>query len=244
MAHPQPVGAAYGASSEDHVGDFVRDPVGDGALLAFTLDRRCDADAVVNRGRSGAEDQCPPGRETGDVVAATVWRMGGSATCPTMGVIRPVRRCARVATREGELSVLAVDAGRIVARTETGMSLLTVSGAVLQEFEVNASSATLSGNRLAVRTDNAVEVYNTNSGQQTTRLPAARQLKLQDLDRDILVTTTGKTVTLRNLSNGHTSTIRAEGTALAQLERPGLFVAGGRRVTFTPMREVLRLLND
>jgi hypothetical protein len=142
------------------------------------------------------------------------------------------------------LSVLAVDAGRLVARTETGLSLLTVRGTVLQEFDVTASSAALSGNRLAVRTADAVEVYDTRSGMQTARLPAPRQLSLQDFDRDILVTSTGKTVTLRKLSNGRTSRIRTGGKALAQLERPGLFVASGRRVTFTPMRDILRLLGN
>ena len=241
LARPRPVWLAYAASYEGGDGDFVRDPVGDGALLAFTVERRCDADAELNEG-PGAENQCPPGRRSGYIVAATLWRMGGRGNCP-VGFPRN-RACTRVASADGELTALAVDDGRIVARTETGLSLLTARGTVLQEFDVSASSAALSGNRLAVRTADAIEIYNTGSGRQTARLPAARQLKLQDLDRDILVTAAGKTVTLRNLSNGRTSRIRAGGTALAQLERPGLFVAGGRRVTFTPMRDVLHRLND
>lgn len=243
LVRPRPVWLAYGASSDGGDGVFVSNPVGDGALLAFTVDERCDADAESNQG-PGAENQCPPGYKSGYVVAATIWRMGGKATCPAAAFGSTVRQCARVATREGELSVLAVDAGRIVARTETGLSLLNIRGTVLQEFDVTASSATLSGNRLAVRTTDAVEVYDTKSGQQTARFPAARQLRLQDLDRDILVTTTGKKVTLRKLNNGHTSTIGTEATALAQLERPGLFVASGHSVTFTPMRDVLRRLAD
>jgi len=82
------------------------------------------------------------------------------------------------------------------------------------------------------------------TGQRTARVTAARHLRLEDLDRDILVTASGRTVTLRKLSNGRTTTIRAGGTARAQLERPGLFVAAGRRVTFTPMRDVLRRLGE
>ena len=238
LARPRPVWLAYGASYEGGDGDFVREPVGDGALLAFTVDRRCDADAERNQG-PGAENQCPPGRESGYVVAAGVWRMGGGTRCPG----GTVRRCTRVAMEEGELSVLAVDAGRIVARTEIGVRLLTAAGDVVQEFDVNASSAALSGNRLAVRTADAVEVYDTGSGRQTARLPAARQLRLQDLDRDILVTTTGTTVTLRKLGNGRTSTIQAGSNAHAQLEPSGLFVSAARHVTFTPMRDVLRKLN-
>ena len=248
VAHPSLVTIAYGASSEGGDGEFPREPFGDGTLLAFTVEQRCDADAVLNQG-PGAPNQCPPGRKTGYVTAATVWRMSGIDRCPEMyGFSTPtpsgVRRCSRVATADGELSVLGVDAGRIVVQAESGLRLLSAGGSVLQEFDVRARSAALSGNRLAVRTANAVEVYDTSSGQRTAQFPAASALKLQDLDRDILVTALGGTVTLRRLGDGRTSTIRAGGTALAQLESPGLFVAGDRRVTFTPMRDVLRQLGN
>ena len=49
-------------------------------------------------------------------------------------------------------------------------------------------------------------------------------------------------MTLQTLANGRTTTIRAGGVARAQLEPSGLFVAGYRRLTFTPMRDVLRRL--
>jgi hypothetical protein len=93
-----------------------------------------------------------------------------------------------------------------------------------------------------VRTADAVEVYDTGSGRLTARFAAASGLRREDLDRDILVTASGGTVTLRRLGGGRTSTIQVGGIARAQLERPGLFVAGGRRVKFTPMRDVLRRL--
>jgi hypothetical protein len=244
LARPaRPFWLAYGASYGGGDGEFVRDPVGDGALLAFTVDRRCDADAVLHQG-PGAANQCPPGRESGYVVEAGVWRIGSKAPCP---VLRrgggTARRCSRVAREEGELSALAVDAGRIVARTEIGVRLLTAAGRVIQEFDVNPSSAALSGNRLAVRTVDAVEVYDTNSGEQVVRFAAPKALKLQDLDRDILVTATGTTITLRRLGNGRTSTIQAGSNARAQLEPSGLFVSAARQVTFTPMQDVLRRLN-
>jgi hypothetical protein len=145
---------------------------------------------------------------------------------------------------DGELSVLAVDAGRVVVRTQSGVSLLTAGGAVQHTFDVIARSAQLSGDRLAIRVSDAVEVYDTSSGERTARFPAARALRLQDLDRNILVTASGATVTLHRLGDGRTSTIRAGGTAVAQLESPGLFVAGGHRVTFTPLRDVLRQLGN
>jgi hypothetical protein len=138
--------------------------------------------------------------------------------------------------------VFAVDSGRIVVRTESGVQLLTAGGDVLQEFDVRARAAALSGDRLAVRTADAVEVYDAGSGELFARFPAAPSLTLEDLDGGILVTASGRTVILRKLSNRKTTTIRAGGFAHAQLERPGLFVAGGRRVTFTLMREVLRRL--
>jgi hypothetical protein len=235
LARPKPVWLGYGAANGGEYGTFARRPVGDGTLLAFTLDQNC-ADY------EGSQDPCPPGRKTGDVVAAAVWRVAGRGRCPNNS--SPVRRCARVAQADGELSVLAVDAGRIAVRTETGVSLLTAAGKVLREFDVTARQAALSGNRLAVRTADAVEVYATGSSRLTARFSAARHLRLKDLDRDILVTALGRTVTLWRLGDRRTTTIRAGGTAHAQLEHPGLFVAGGRRVTFTPMREVLRGLGD
>jgi len=248
LAQPKPVWVAYGASDESGAGDFARQPFGDGTLLAFTVERHCDADAVLNQG-PGAPNQCPPGGTTGDITAATAWRTGGGARCPQMngfnGNTKPsgVRRCAGIGSAAGELSVLAVDAGRVLVRTESGLSLLTAAGAVLQTFDIGALSAQLSGNRLAVRTADAVEVFDTSSAQQTARFPASRGLTLQDLDRNILVTASGGTVTLRRLTDNRTSTIHAGGPALAQLEPAGLFVAGGRHVSFTPIRDVLRQLH-
>jgi hypothetical protein len=223
------------ALSTSGMGDFARNPAGDGTLLAFTVDRRCAEG-------EDADPQCPPGRRTGDVLAAAVWRVGGRGACPNSYSL--VRRCSRVAKADGELSVIAVDAGRIAVRTETGVSLLTAAGKAVREFDVTARQAALSGNRLAVRTADAVEVYDTDSGQPAARFPAASNVRLEDLDGDILVTALGQTVTLRRLGDGRTTTIRAGGTAHAQLERPGLFVGGGRRVTFTPMSDVLRHLAD
>jgi hypothetical protein len=119
---------------------------------------------------------------------------------------------------------------------------LTASGHVLRDFDLTARQAALSGNRLAVRMADAV-VYDTATGKLAARFSAASHLRLEDLDHDIVVTALGRTVTLRRLGDGWTYTIRAGGTARAQLERPGLFVAGGRRVVFTPMRDVLRRLS-
>jgi hypothetical protein len=231
-ARPKPVWLAYGAATDGIAGSFVHRPVGDRSLLAFTSETRCHPDYG---------DGCPPGRQPGDITEATVWRVGGRGHCPSGPVASPVN-CSVLAKAESELSVLAVDAGRIAVRTESGVRLLTQGRRVLREIVVTgALRAALSGQRLAVKTASAVEVYDTTTGELSARFPSVSG-RLEDLDRDILVTASGGTVTLRRLSNGRTTTIHAGKTGLAQLERPGLFVASARRVTFMPMRDVLRRL--
>jgi hypothetical protein len=224
LVRPTPVEIASGAIVPGGEGTFAGRLAGDGALLAFTVEERCGD-------YEWAETPCPPGRKTGYIIAATAWRAAS-------------RGRTRVAQANGELSVLAVDAGRIAVRTESGLRLLTADGDVVQEFDLRPSAAKLSGNRLAVRTADALKVYDIDSGRLVARFPAARGLRLEDLENDILVTASGRTVTLRRLGNGRTRTIRTGGIAHAQLERPGLFVAAGRRVTFTPIRDVLRRLDD
>jgi dipeptidyl aminopeptidase/acylaminoacyl peptidase len=238
LSRPAPVWIAEGTADDNGVGTFARRPVGDDTLLAFTIERSCDSD-------SHAEPKvaCPAGRKTGDIVAATVYRLGGSGPCPIeRAAVR--HACTPVAKGGGTLSVLAVDAGRIAVRTESGIRLITAAGDVLRDFAVSATAAALSGRYLALRTANAVDVYDSDSGMLSARFPAPSALRLEDLEGDILVTASGATVTVRRLSDGRTSTIQAGGTARAQLEAPGLFIAGGGRLTFTPRRDVLRWLGD
>jgi hypothetical protein len=221
---------AWGNAHDGRVGTFARSPAGDGSLLAFTVEKNCsiDYDPYV----------CPPGRGERDIVESTIWRVtGGRGFC----LNRP-RECSRVATADSELRVLAVDAGRIVARTERGLSVLDAAGRTLHELEVTPDGAALSGNRLAVRTADAVEVYDLRTGTQSARFVVAQNVKLADLEGDILVTTAGGAATLRRLGRNRMFTFRARGVALAQIERPGLFLAGARGVTFLPMRDVLRRL--
>jgi Tol biopolymer transport system component len=238
LSHLAPVWIAEGTADGNDVGTLAGRPVGDGTLLGFTVERSCDSDSHAEPSVA-----CPAGRETGDIVAAAVYRIGGPGPCP---LERTAERhaCTLVAKADATLSVLAVDAGRIAVRTESGVRLLTAAGDVLRDFAVSATAAALSGNHLALRTANAVEVYDSNTGMLSGRFPAPSALRLEDLEGDILVTASGATVTVRKLGDGRTSTIRAGGTARAQLERPGLFIAGAGRLTFTPMRAVLRRLGD
>lgn len=227
------VGEAFAFGDESY-GTFFGGLAGDGDLLAFTIERRCSEYETDS-------DACPVGRRTGDVIAATLYRVGGAGPCPVSTGPSP-HACTVVAKADGELTVLAVNAGRIAVRTRTGVRLLTASGSTIRDFVVKAEAAALSGNRLAVRTADAVEVYDTVSGQLATRLAVPQNVSLEDLEGDIVVTAVRGTVTLRRLTDGRTTTITVRGVARAQLEAPGLFVAGTGRVTFTPMSEVLRRL--
>jgi hypothetical protein len=166
LAHPKPLELAAGVG-DDVSGTFARSPAGDGSLLAFTFEHRCDSYGEMN-GRP--EDQCPPGRKTGDVIAATVVRTGGSDPCPDAYVT--VRQCAIVAKSDRELSVLAVDAGRIAARTSHGVRLFMADGSILADFPGKARAAALSGNRLAVRTAGAIEIYDIATRRLVKRIPA------------------------------------------------------------------------
>jgi Tol biopolymer transport system component len=211
-------------------GTWAGDPVGDGTLLAFAVQLHCDSHSDP-----GEFDACPPGYETGDVSSTTLWRLGGHGRCPGEYA---AQGCTAVAKVEGKLDLLAVDAGRIVVGRTNGVAILSAAGRVLRDFAVTASAAALSGRRLAVQTAAGVEVYDTDSGARLFQLRGLR--RLQDLESGILVTASGSVVTLHRLADGRTATFRVTGKARAQLEPPGLFVAGDRRITFTPLRELFR----
>lgn len=240
VARHSPVSLASGGADQGGAGTFAGPVVGDGALLAFTVGTRCDPDGAAN---GDPEDQCPAEKPRYSVVTASVWRVGGKGRCPEQ--TPAFSGCTRVAfDPSGDLTVLAVDAGRIAVRTDAGVRLLNEQGSVLRDFAVTARAAALSGNRLAVRTKSAVEIYDTETGLLSSAVPVGRGIALDDLEGDLLVTSSRNTVTVQRLTDGRTTTFRPAGTARAQLEQPGLFVTGNRRVTFTPMSALLRRLGS
>jgi hypothetical protein len=168
---------------------------------------------------------------------------GAARTLSLVPGLRPFGHCKRVARANGELTVLSVDAGRIVARTDHGVRLLTASGARIRDFAVeNVRGAALSQDLLALRVPGAFDVYDVGSGELVRSFPAEGSAgldRLEDLQDGILVTAMRRTVTVRRVSDGNNMTIAARGRAYAKLEPAGLFVAGGHRVTFTPMADVL-----
>jgi hypothetical protein len=225
LERPTTVGFQAGSSTNDLSGRFITGLAGEGDLVAFSVEERCDPTDPDDR-------TCPRDRPrdiSDRVIGATVYRLSGAGPSPV--------------TREnGPLAVLAVDAGRIAVRTGTGIRLLSETGSVLRNLPLRAEVAVLSGDRLAVRTPTAVDVYDVASGRLAASVPVPRNATLEDLDGEILVTASGSTVTLRRLADGRTATFEVTGRARAQLERPGLFLAGDRRMTFVPMAAVVRRL--
>ena len=237
LGRPKPVEVASQSTTYAYkpYGNTALAPVGDGQLLVFTVETRCESPE-----KGGDGPPCPPGRKDGDVMDATIWRLPGTARCPSD---RSVRRCALVAEATSELTALAVNAGRIVVRTSAGVSLISPTGRRLRDLSVaKVQDAALSRNQLALRVQGAVEIYDTRSGEMVRRFAASGLDRLEDLENGILVTAMRRVVTLRRVNDGRSARIRARGIAHAQLEPPGLFVAGARHVTFTPMRGVVRLL--
>lgn len=234
LARGKTVSVAQGGLDDNGAGIAPESPAGDGSLLTFTFDHHCD------EGNGEPEDECPPGKKTGYIIAASVWRIGGQGKCPNYG--HEGGGCSQVAGAANELTVLAVDAGRIVVRTETGVEILSEQGALFRTFGVKARAATLSGNRLALRTTGAIELYDATSGQLTATVPAAAGVKLEDLEGELLVTASNDVVTVRELGAGRTTAFRTDGVAMGKLEEPGLFVAGPHRVTFMPMSALRRRL--
>jgi Tol biopolymer transport system component len=231
LDRPSTLVASATLSSDAADGTWAGDPVGDGTLLAFTVQLYCDSNAEADSNR------CPPGYESGDVSSTTLWRLGGHGHCPGNSEIGFADdECTLVLKADGKLDLLAVDAGRLVVGTKSGVEIVSASGRVLRDVATTAKAAALSGDRLAVQTATGVDVYDTRSGRRVIQLSGARGL--QDLESGILVTASGGTVTIRRLADGRTVTMEVAGKARAQLEAPGLFVAGRDRITFTPMREL------
>ena len=230
LAHPaSQVDYGHAATSRGSgAGNAANAPVGDGNLIVFTVEDYCDPTSEPS------EPDCPPDSSGPQLQETFLYRIGGTQTCAD------ARGCTLVAKAQGELDALAVDAGRIVVSTDTEVRVLTTGGGVLRSFVGSADAAALSGNQLAVQSANVIDVYDLSSGRRVVRLPAAEDVNLADLQDGILVTTSGPTVILRRLAGGRPISIYQGETARAQLERPGLFVAGNHRLTFTPMAELLR----
>ena len=237
LAHPDapwPYVAEAAVSRGSSGGTMADGPVGHRSLMVFAIQSFCDSEASP-----GDEDACPPGRTGDGAIDTTVWRLGGGGRCPGSG--RPAGGCSVVSKLDGPATVLAVDSARIVVGTSNGVEVLAAAGGrVVRTFPVTPKAATLSGSRLAVETGEGIDVYDVASGRRTAHFPDATDL--QDLEGDILVAAPAAGIVLRRLGTDRVITIAPGTGRSAQLERPGLFVAGDHWITFTPMSEIRRRL--
>ena len=101
--------------------------------------------------------------------------------------------------------------------------------------------AALSGERLALETPVGIEVYDLPSGRLTRRYTSFSDL--QALKGELLGTDSGGGYMVRRISDGRRTLFPPlADESFAELDSRGLFRAGGRRIVFTPMREILRRL--
>jgi hypothetical protein len=148
-----------------------------------------------------------------------------------------------VAKAASELSVLAVDAGRIAARTESGIRLLTAGGRVLQDLPVRAPRQPHSPaigwrcergtqSRFTTPAPGSHGPLRCREGRQT---PGPRRRHSgHGLGQYFHASPTRRSPDEHNSREPNNS-----GPARA---RGALLTAGARRVAFMPMREVLRRL--
>jgi Tol biopolymer transport system component len=154
--------------------------------------------------------------------------------------VRALGRRSAIATAKGPLDLLTVDAGRIVVATAREVRLISARGRVLRRFAIRADAAALSGTRLAVEGPTGITVYDIVSRRRVEHF--APREALAGLEAGILMTESTGGVTLRRLADGRRIALRVPDEGRAQFEPPGLYVATGHRITFTPMRKLLRRL--
>ena len=188
LARPKPVWLAYGAAADGIAGSFVRRPVGDECFspsprrTAATLTTAMAARPVANQAPS-------PKRLCGGWEARAAVRVRFLSPSPVS--------CSVVARADSELTVLAVDAGRIAVRTRTRVRMYTAAGRVLRDIDIKPVAAVaLSGNRLVVRDNDGFVIYDARTGKYDSSLFALEGKRLEDLERGIVVIAEGGTVGL------------------------------------------------
>jgi hypothetical protein len=139
------------------------------------------------------------------------------------------------------LDVLAVDAGRIVVRSAARTTVYDADGRIIRDLPFGGAAA-LSGDRLALKTVGAIELYDLRSGRRMRRYTSFSDLEA--LEGDLIGTDSGGGYMIRRISDGRRTMFQPLGDeAFGRLDERGLFRAGGGRIVFTPMREIRRRLD-
>lgn len=123
-------------------------------------------------------------------------------------------------------------------------------------------AAKLYGSRLVILRDGRLDWYDAvPAPTRTLRLPRARsygdgfcgrppcaraELRLEDLHRDLVVYVLGRQIHILRLTDGKDVVVRTpdEGPVEAQIEGNGLSYSAGRAISFLPMPQVTKLLNE
>ena len=226
-------------SSDSGVGDWVGNINGDGSLLVFNTWNVCEAPSE--------NDPCPTPTPPGlHIYNEKLWRIVGP------------RKQLLVASPD-ELTVLSVAAGRILVRRADGsIELRRVDGSLLRAFPFRPGEvrgALLDAAELVVLDQGSRltwRVYDPVSGEQKRVFAAPRRAIPADLERGLLVYTSGRVVHVLRLADGRqrvfvTPVVKASydvypTSVFAQIEPSGLFysyqVKREGRVRFVPFGEI------
>ncbi len=227
-------------------GGYVGNVFGDGDLIAYNTWRVCTVlppGAVDETAKLCEGPQPAVSEETHAVAAQRLWKL-------VRGKKSPIGKGPQ------SYPVVAVDAGRIAVRQESGtMILLSSSGAVLRRIATSRGAvrgAALQGNDLVVLRSGGIDVYDARSGTlaRTIPLPAGKAL-LRDVHSGLAVYVEGLVVHVVRLADGKSVSIKVPGSRPvdAQIEAPGLFYSytlpgstAKGRIAFLPLSEVKRKL--
>lgn len=195
---------------------------GEGSLLAFdSSDKAC---------RYYRDCPTAPRRN------GTLWRLDGA-------------QAVEIGSSEEELTVLAVDDGRILV-DEGGAALVVrdASGTALRTFSFpdGFRGGALEGSDLVVQTASAVEHYDVDTGALLHAWPVAADARLENVQSGTAAYVAGTEVHLLRLADGAENTIEAAaGPVHARIEAPGLFYSSTAsdteypgRLTFVPLSEL------
>jgi len=234
---------SFVGSDPDVEGDYVGEVVAKTQRLFFTEYTRC---AEAEEGEApGGPLACPAGRRTGDVIRTGVWLFDPAhrgSRCPGETTFN---RCRLLATSNDRMRLLATDGVLFVLRLADGaIELRTTGGKVLQKVAGGAglAEAALSTRRFLVHQGSTLQIYDSQSGAPAGVLAVPDGSKLVDTAAGLAVLLAGRSVFVLRLADGKVARLRVPGTGAvhAQLESSGLYHSATGRVTFIPLKQLLR----
>jgi hypothetical protein len=245
---------AFASADPPAPGYFVGNARGEGPVLVFNEYARCSTE-------EGSTLSCPPGLADGSIFRALIWRYTGKGKSKLIA-----------SQPSGELSVLALGAGRVAVRTMTGSVevLSATTGAVMRTYHYAPDlvrAAALDANYLVVLRDGLLDVHKLGADEsvRTVPLPLAAsygpaspppeiggkgppaltpKLTLEDVGSGLAVYVFDRAVHVVRLADGRDVVVArpSSGPVHAQAQATGIWIASAHRVTFMPIAQVRRRL--